>query len=380
MDHRRESDSRLRPGVRAPRASLLGLAACLLVTAALLSPEGSARGGKKQADQQEATPVYYPSPPQQPRLQFLRTLSKQSDMGASKKGKFQRFVLGDQEQEEEIQRPYGMATHDGKLYVADSAGLVVWIFDLDRKSVTKAGQDGRGRLQKPINIAVDGEGVLYVADTGLKQIVAFGSDGKYLRAYGDPETMEPTDVDVYEDTLYCCDIANGQVVVLDKKSGEEVRRFGRKGSADGELFFPTNVAVDGDGNAAVADTGNARIMYFDRRGNFLRQLGQLDMAIGNFVRPKGVGFDRDHRIYVADAASEHVQIFDNKGRLLLFFGGPGTDPGSMSLPAGVHVDYDCAKYFQDFAAPGHTIEYLVFVSNQYSAAKVNVYGFLKADE
>src|SRR5690348_1712295 len=50
-------------------------------------------------------------------------------------------------------------------------------------------------------------------------------------------------------------------------------------------------------------------------------------------------------------------------------------PGSTSLPAGVWVDYDHVKYFQQYAAPGFKVEYLIFVTNQYGDHKVSVYGF-----
>jgi hypothetical protein len=47
------------------------------------------------------------------------------------------------------------------------------------------------------------------------------------------------------------------------------------------------------------------------------------------------------------------------------------------LPAGVAVDYENARYFEKYAAPGHKLEYLILLANQYGSPKISVYGFFK---
>ncbi len=363
------------------RVSLIRAIGIILLCMTLLSPEFStafAKSKKKKKDEERPL-VLYPSPPAQPRLQFLRTFSKKSDIQV-KKGGFRKFVVGEEENDESVGKPYGVAIHDGKIYACDTTSNYVAIFDLKNKRFDSFGRGYSGALSKPINIAVDTDGTCYVADTGHKRIMVYDSDGKYLRSLGDPEKMGPTDVELLEDQLYVCDIDNAQVVILDKETGDEIRRFGSKGSGEGQLFFPTNIAIDLDGNVFVSDTGNTRVMRFDRRDNFVMQIGALGREMGNFVRPKGIAVDREGRLYVADAAFENVQIFDDEGKLLLFFGTPGNHTGGLNLPASVVIDYDNVDYFKDLVAPGHEIEYLVLVCSQFGLNKINVYGFLKTDE
>jgi len=115
---------------------------------------------------------------------------------------------------------------------------------------------------------------------------------------------------------------------------------------------------------------------YDADGNHLRMIGEQGLNPGSFALPKGIAADREGRIYVVDAATQVVQLFDSEGRILMYFGNPNTSgPGSTDLPAGIAVDYDHLKFFQQYAAPGFKVEYLIFVTNQYGDQKVSVYGF-----
>ena len=68
-----------------------------------------------QADKVET--VFYPMPPEQPRLQFLTSLTKEEDFGES--NAFREFLLGKQEEGKRLARPYAMAHEKGMLYIAD---------------------------------------------------------------------------------------------------------------------------------------------------------------------------------------------------------------------------------------------------------------------
>ena len=46
-----------------------------------------------RVEQPRPEPVFFPPPPEVPRLQFLKSFSGPDDLGAVKSGGFQRFVL-----------------------------------------------------------------------------------------------------------------------------------------------------------------------------------------------------------------------------------------------------------------------------------------------
>ncbi|MFQ5696998.1 MAG: 6-bladed beta-propeller [Myxococcota bacterium] len=318
--------------------------------------------------------VFYPAPPQEPRIQYLATFESTRDV-VGPPSWFRRFVVGD-EPASGLGKPYGVAIHGGEIFVCDTRSNVVVIMNLVDRSVELLGARANGRLHKPINVAVDDDGTRYVADTGLRRILVYDSTNAFQRAYGDPERWSPSDLAISGERLYVADVRNGRVAVLDKATGRELGRIGRKGSGRGELVFPTNVAVDRNEHVFVADTGNSRVVEFAPDGEFVRQIGSLGRKLGQFVRPKGIAVDREGRVYVVDSAFENVQIFDSEGRLLLFFGGRGNAPGGLNLPATVAVDYDNVGLFADRVAAGREIEHLILVSSQFGRNKVNVYGFL----
>jgi DNA-binding beta-propeller fold protein YncE len=356
---------------RATLAVLLGFGVGLLLSAC------AGPGGPKPG---EAEPEYIlvPPPPQQSRIQFLGAYSTDQDV-LPPLSAFRRFIVGDR-QRRELNKPYGVAIHDGQILVCDSMLAVVVVFDLKARAVEILGGGPNGQLSKPINIAVDEDGTRYVVDVKLNRVMVYDANNRYVRAIGDPETWSPTDVAIIGKRLYVTDKKNGQVVLVEKATGEQLRRFGQLGAGKDGRFSPTNLALGVDGSVYVTDTVNTQVNKFDDRGELLQTFGSLGRRPGQFVRPKGVAVDREGRVYVVDAASELVQIFNADGDLLLFFGGAGNHPGGLNLPAKVVIDYDNVGLFADRVAPGFKVEYLVLVTSQYGTNKVSVFGFLEPSE
>jgi DNA-binding beta-propeller fold protein YncE len=293
-----------------------------------------------------------------------------------KKSKFFKFVAGnDQEKPREIKKAYGVAIHDGIIYTCDiSSGALVKL-DLKNQSFDYIGIKGSGRLVKPVNVAVDKENrLLYVADMGRKQVICFDMDGNTMKFYGKQGQFNPSDVDIYKNKLFVCDVKTHQVHVLDTATGETLYTIGKAGSNDGELFHPTNICIRGD-RLYVSDTNNFRVQIFDLSGKFLAKFGKIGDRPGNFSRGKGIAVDKEGRIYVVDAAFENVQVFNKDFKMLLYMFRPGREKHNINLPAGVAVDYENIAYFKKYLSPKFQAEYLLLVTSNFGFNKVNVYAF-----
>lgn len=325
------------------------------------------------------TYTYFPPSPDEPRIQFLTAFAADTDLGSSRR--FVDYLTGQQADVGPLVKPYGLAVHDGKVFVCDTVADAVEVFDLKKNRASVFAPKGEGQLRLPINITIDQDGTRYVADTGREQVLIFGADGTFLEAMGKKDEMKPTDVAVTADRLYVTDLKNHAVKVFSKPDHKLLFSIPRDDTTNSEakLFQPTNLAVDKSGNRLlVSDTGGTHVQIYDLDGNYLKSIGRQGVAPGMFARPKGVAVDRHGYAYVVDAATQVVQIFDPEGRLLLFFGEAGASlHGEVILPAAVKVDYDNVGYFQKYVAPGRQLEYLIFVTSQFGGQKVSVYGFLK---
>jgi len=123
---------------------------------------------------------------------------------------------------------------------------------------------------------------------------------------------------------------------------------GGRGARKGEFDSPTGIAVDGNGNILVADTGNGRIEKFSPTGTFLSVIGTKGNGYGQLGAPNGITIDRAGNIYVADAGNHGVQKLAPDGTLIAEWKGP--DLGFYG-PRRIAVGPDDSIYVVD---QGHT--------------------------
>jgi len=318
--------------------------------------------------------IFFPPAPDLPRVQFLTSFSGLKDV--EKQSSFNRFVAGEQGNKI-LDKPYGVAMYEGKIYVCDTNDTVV-VLDLRNKSYTALkGATGSGRLIQPINISIESDGTKYVTDPVRGQVVVFDKNDDYVKAYGTPGNWRPVDAVPYEDRLYVADMTSGQIKVFDKQSGEIVKTIGDKGEPSERIDRPTNLAFDNEGYLYVTDIGRFQVVKFDRDGHFRNTIGKAGDNWGHFTRPKGIAIDREGHLYVADASFNNVQIFNKEGRILMFFGEGGTEAGKFLLPAKVSISYNDLQYFQRYADPSFQMEYLIFVTSQLGDRSISVLAYGK---
>lgn len=293
--------------------------------------------------------LIWPLPPEQPRIRYVAEYHDQGDLGV--RDDLKAALLGEEQGGLALQKPYGVAASaDGKLiYVTDTKLRAIVVFDLDKKEVRPLKTDAQGGMYNPLEIRLDRQGRIFVADSERKEVLVLSAEGKTLMALGKKEEIgRPTGlaVDEARNRLYVADTVKHRIVVYDL-SGNHLLTFGERGSEPGQLNYPVNLAVDREGKLLVTDTGNFRVQVFDGDGKFLNTFGQLGDAYGSFSRPKGIAVDSDNNIYVVDAAFNNFQIFNREGKILLFVGTMGREPGMFWLPAGVFVDASNRIYVVD---------------------------------
>ncbi len=180
-----------------------------------------------------------------------------------------------------------------------------------------AGSIQGGQLNHPRGLTVGPDGNLYVADSQNARITIFDSDGKYLRNFGIPGSVE------------------------------------QQGGAPGGTFRePWGVAVAPDGTIYVADTWNHRVQVFDNNGKFIRLWGQFEqVAPGSPNRPDGfwgprdIALDAQGRVFVADTGNKRVRVYDGQGKFLYNIGSGGADMGQLNEPVGIAINQQTSEIF-----------------------------------
>ncbi len=119
---------------------------------------------------------------------------------------------------------------------------------------------------------------------------------------------------------------------------EFICEFGHYGEGDGNLTWPTSVALDRVGRVYVADEWLNRISIFDADGKFLGKWGIPGAGDGELNRPAGLAFDREENLNIVDSANNRVQKFTKEGTYLAKFGEEGSGEGQFNMPWGITTD------------------------------------------
>ena len=299
--------------------------------------------------------LIWPLPPDPPRVRWV---AQYMDMArvkqpVVKKSSWLDKVTGTKTLEEklELRKPYGVtADKRGRIFVADTELKIVFMIDPKAKVVEKREGNSRAPLAMPVGVAVDSDDRLFVSDAALHSVICFSPSGSVIAHFGTTELGRPGGIaiDQQRKRLYVADARESRIAVFDTASFKFLTYFGgpgKPGQRDkGRFLFPTNVAVDRQGNIYVADTGNYRVQILDPAGKFIRAFGAQGDAPGEFIRPKGIAVDSQGHIYVADAEFNNFQIFTPEGQPLLAVGMLGSEPGQFALLAGLYIDSEDQIY------------------------------------
>lgn len=341
--------------------------------AALAAACSSGPSPAPAAEQAAGSYAFWPPAPDEPRVQFVKTFQSMQDVSQKEASGLEKVVFGKEvENAGTVNKPYGVAVHDGKIYVCDIRNRSLTVMDLKKKQTRLVGVTGQNQLRHPVAVAVGDDGVIYVADNERSAVLVFDAQERFAMAIGH-EKFKPAGVAVHGTRLYAASTSSQVVEVFDTQSGKPVGTIGSLGDDDGQFRLPVGVATDAKGDVYVSDMMRCRVQKFTPEGKFLMGFGTQGDFAGAFVRPKHLAVDAEGIIYVVDAGFQNVQMFNPEGKLLMFFGSSGEHPGAMDLPVGVGVCEGGGELVEGLVHPGFKAKRLVVVTNQMGASKVSLY-------
>jgi DNA-binding beta-propeller fold protein YncE len=245
-----------------------------------------------------------------------------------------------------LDKPMDVTKVDQYIYVTDTNHHQVQVFDTSGAQVFQFGKQGtgQGEFQFPYGITSDKSGNIYVADLYNNKISVFTGKGKFIKYFTDESKKtdflkSPGGLRIYNNNLFITDIQLGKVLEY-SLSGKKLLELSAASSKDDKLNAPNAVAVDVDKNIYVSDTGNQRLVVFDKNGKFIRIInGSIDgKGDSKFVNPRGIGVEPNGTLLMVDNMTHYVYGFNKNGKQIFEFGGLGSDKDQFYLPNGMFVD------------------------------------------
>jgi len=207
--------------------------------------------------------------------------------------------------------------HDIELEDISPTGIVpvgenqFWLSDTDHNKMFKI--DGAGKIlsviedmDRPMHISSDKDNI-YVPEYGSDSIKII-QNGKLTGMLSIVDTPDaPASVDVKEDQYMIADFYNHRVIYQSK---EMDKTFGKKGDANGEFHYPTDVQFFND-KLYIADAYNHRIQIFDSDANHIQTIGEAEKMNAS----TGIFINEDY-ILTTDFENDRVLTYDHSGKLI----------------------------------------------------------------
>ena len=273
------------------------------------------------------------------------------------------------------------------LIMLDNSGSMSW--DINGVPISS----WKKYVSQPSDVAVDSNGNIYALQMGNKKIKVFDSSGAYVKTIGTCSSVYPTNLDIYDDTIYVLDYYDTHVKVL-STSGNCIKQKSTGGGywgawsiavSNNHIFiggwagyyqsyirildrgsfnqvayhfnYPTyysmlGLDVNSDGTKLVTVSHyRHKVCLHSLSGTSLGSCqqvgnGSYGWSNGYFIYPIDAAFDYDGNIFVVDSSNRRLQKFNSSGTYVTKYGSYSYN-APFRWPWGVGVSSDNKVYVAD---------------------------------
>ena len=253
-----------------------------------------------------------------------------------------------------VEKPWGVTVNQrGEIIVAESSGNCISVFNQSGEKLRSFGSCGSkyGQFHAPHSVAVIDGGNILVGDENNHRIQKFRWNGKFVYSAGKKgnkslEFNRPVGIAInsFNKQVYIADEYNRRIQIFLNSRLAFTSSIDIHSSNNGQ---PWDVACDSTGNVYVTDTHNHQVQVFTAEGEFMRKFGKRGNGNGELYFPAGISIDSDNVVYIAEWSNHRVSVFTSEGRFLTSFGTEGSGPGQFKNPCGITVDKNGVVYVSD---------------------------------
>jgi streptogramin lyase len=249
----------------------------------------------------------------------------------------------------EFYLPAQLAVYNNALFVADGVNARVMKFDLQGNYLGQA--PVTGTPAEPFGLAIDGNGVVYVADNRNDVIDKYDANLDYLGTFstGVFTLSQVTDLAVdSSNKLYVLDSANERF--LQCSGSGTCTAFTGTAAGVGSLGLPIGIAVDGSDNVYIGDTDNGRVLKFNAPGfTSATTVVSGGTGTGQVLNPGALAVDSQGNLLVTDVIGSggRIQKFTTSGTYLTSLSHPPQGTLGLGGTYGICLDPSGDVYYSD---------------------------------
>ena len=164
-------------------------------------------------------------------------------------------------------------------------------------------------VKAPWYISVGSDGRIITCDQDDKTIKVLSPDGKnLLQSFSAPRCDAKPWRSVNQQEKIFVSYPDADRVMVFNNAGEYLYDIGSEGSGDGQLGFPTDLAIDKYNRLIVCDAGNRRLQLFTLDGKFVAKLAEGFFDHNNHL--VGCAVSNTGNLFVTDFNKHCIYVFN----------------------------------------------------------------------
>ena len=212
---------------------------------------------------------------------------------------------------EKMNQPQGISISQNKVFVTQSSGNCINMYELEGKLIKSVGSAGNGEAQfnnpRGLNIS-DRNKNIYVCDNGNHRIQILTEELEYHSMLGIDLLKYPRDVKVTRDRVLVLAGSDPCMFVFNSDHVLTNRLMTR---GDGkQTHNPYCFDIDRKYNIIMSDYNNHCVYVFNHKGEQIHKFGKEGQGIGELYHPWGIALDNTgHIIVVCHKNTNCLQLF-----------------------------------------------------------------------